>query len=278
MVQGDVNLTCDAWQASNTDAYFAVTAHWIKESTDSQWELKSALIGFTKLNNAHNGVRLGQALFKVIKRVGIENKVSEHSLAIALAAHTLNAITPSSPSPSCLPHHHHHHHCACLVAIAIMSASSPSSSCLHRHRACVVTTTLSCGPCPGCHHEGRPCHLRQCKQQHNNDEGIGRTSEDYYAQEVRLEEEEDQVGLFIDVLPFRSLLINYSCLAHVINIATQKLIKTYSDSPHFNPKKPDDHVPTSRDEVGLVRTIVVKVPYNVLSSTRTIPLTQTWAT
>ena len=137
-VQGDVNLTCDAWQASNTDAYFAVTAHWIKESTDSQWELKSALIGFTKLNNAHNGVRLGQALFKVIKRVGIENKVSEHLLAIALAAHTLNAITPSSPSSSCLPHRHRHH--ACLIAIAIMPASSPSSSCLlhhHRHRAAI---------------------------------------------------------------------------------------------------------------------------------------------
>lgn len=30
-VQGEVSLTCDAWQASNTDGYFAVTAHWIEE-------------------------------------------------------------------------------------------------------------------------------------------------------------------------------------------------------------------------------------------------------
>lgn len=37
------------------------------------------------------------------------------------------------------------------------------------------------------------------------------------------------------------------------------LISTYSKSPHFDPKQPDDHVPTSRDEVGLVRAIVVKV-------------------
>jgi hypothetical protein len=76
-VQGEVSLTCDAWQASNTNGYFAVTAHWIEESTPAKWELKSALIGFTWLNNAHNGERLGQALFKVIKRVGIERHVSD---------------------------------------------------------------------------------------------------------------------------------------------------------------------------------------------------------
>ena len=37
------------------------------------------------------------------------------------------------------------------------------------------------------------------------------------------------------------------------------LISTYSKSPHFDPKQPDAHVPTSRDEVGLIRAIVVKV-------------------
>jgi hypothetical protein len=65
-VRGKVNLTCDAWQVSNTDGYFAVTGHWIEESTPSQWELKSALLGFTRLNNAHNGKRLGQALYKIV--------------------------------------------------------------------------------------------------------------------------------------------------------------------------------------------------------------------
>jgi hypothetical protein len=74
-VLGEVSLTCDAWQAGNADGYFAVTGHWIEESKPMIWELKSALLGFTKVNNAHNGHRLGQILFKVIKRVGIENKV-----------------------------------------------------------------------------------------------------------------------------------------------------------------------------------------------------------
>jgi hypothetical protein len=78
-VRGKVNLTCDAWQASNTDGYFAVTGHWIEESTPSQWELKSALLGFTRLNNAHNGKRLGQALYKIVRRVGIGHKVSVYA-------------------------------------------------------------------------------------------------------------------------------------------------------------------------------------------------------
>jgi len=58
---------------------------------------------------------------------------------------------------------------------------------------------------------------------------------------------------------FGSLLLMtaISCLAHVINLATQALIATYSKSPYFDPKNPDAHVPTSRDEVGLVRAIVV---------------------
>ena len=50
-----------------------------------------------------------------------------------------------------------------------------------------------------------------------------------------------------------------SCLAHVINLATQMLISTYSKSLHYDPSQPDIHMPTSRDEVGLVRAIVVKV-------------------
>ena len=60
-------------------------------------------------------------------------------------------------------------------------------------------------------------------------------------------------------LPFQLLTHKKSCLAHVINLATQMLISTYSKSPHFDPKHPDAHTPTSRDEVGLVRAIVVKV-------------------
>jgi predicted RNA-binding protein with PUA-like domain len=72
-----------------------------------------------------------------------------------------------------------------------------------------------------------------------------------------LEEEEDKVRLFFN--PSVLILMSISCLAHVINLATQALISTQSKSPYFDPKMPDAHVPTCRDEVGLVRAIVVKI-------------------
>jgi hypothetical protein len=74
-VSGAVNITCDAWQAGNTNGYFAVTSHWIEENDLGQWECQSPLLGFTKVNNAHNGKRLGGALFKILDRVGIAHKV-----------------------------------------------------------------------------------------------------------------------------------------------------------------------------------------------------------
>ncbi|KAF8224474.1 hypothetical protein L208DRAFT_1311083, partial [Tricholoma matsutake] len=50
------------------------------------------------------------------------------------------------------------------------------------------------------------------------------------------------------------------CLAHIINLATQALITTYSKSKHYNPADPDaDLAGPERDEVGLVRAICVKV-------------------
>ena len=74
-VKGKVSLTCDAWQASNSDGYLAVTGSWIEE-VNGKWQIQSALLGFTQLNNAHNGIRLGQALFKIVLRLCIGHKVS----------------------------------------------------------------------------------------------------------------------------------------------------------------------------------------------------------
>lgn len=59
-----------------------------------------------------------------------------------------------------------------------------------------------------------------------------------------------------------------SCLAHVINLATQALIKTYTKSKHYNPASPEDHMPITtgndRDEVGLIRAISVKVCHLII--------------
>lgn len=70
-----MSLTCDAWQASNTDGYFAVTGHWIEEVLPNTWKLKHALLGFTQMNTAHDGICLGQVLYKVCDRLDIVDKV-----------------------------------------------------------------------------------------------------------------------------------------------------------------------------------------------------------
>ena len=75
-VKGDINLTTDGWQATNVDAYSSVTLHFVEDVSEGCWELRNGLAGFTRLNNAHNGKRLGQALFKVVLRLGIIRRVS----------------------------------------------------------------------------------------------------------------------------------------------------------------------------------------------------------
>jgi hypothetical protein len=54
------------------------------------------------------------------------------------------------------------------------------------------------------------------------------------------------------------------CLAHIINLATQAVITSYSKSKHYDPTDPEadltgPRTERGRDEVGLVRAICVKV-------------------
>lgn len=160
-VTGKINLTCDAWQVSNTDGYFVVTGHWIEESVPTQWELKSELLGFSRLGNVHNGERLGQALYKVVNRVGIAHKIG-------------NVTCDNAKNYSTM-----------MLEFSMHVESA-----------------------------------------------MGRK--------------------------YEALKHKINCLADIINLATQALISTYSKTPYFDPKNPESHVPTSRDEVGLVRAIVVK--------------------
>jgi len=75
---------------------------------------------------------------------------------------------------------------------------------------------------------------------------------------------EDQVHLVTIHLVNKVTNSFHSCLAHVINLATQTFISAYSKAPHYSPHDPKSHEPdtsqmTNRDEIGLVRSICVKV-------------------
>jgi hypothetical protein len=58
-------------------------------------------------------------------------------------------------------------------------------------------------------------------------------------------------------------MIFLRCLAHVINLATQAVIKAYSKSKFYDPSKPNNHILDtsgfSWDAVGLVHAICIKV-------------------
>lgn len=73
-VPGQVQVSCDAWQADNLDAYFVATGSFIDVS-GGQWKKHTVVLGFVRLQNAHNGKRLGQALYRIVDRLGIEHKV-----------------------------------------------------------------------------------------------------------------------------------------------------------------------------------------------------------
>lgn len=58
------------------------------------------------------------------------------------------------------------------------------------------------------------------------------------------------------------IFISCRCLAHVCHLATRALISTYSQASFYDPESPDLAVTITegrRDEIGLVRAIVVKV-------------------
>lgn len=82
-------MTCDAWQASNADAYFAATGHWVEEVAPGQWEIHCALIGFTRMNTSHSGRRLARVLYELSKRMGIVPKVRRSRHMIKLFANDI---------------------------------------------------------------------------------------------------------------------------------------------------------------------------------------------
>lgn len=73
-VVGKVSVTTDAWTAGNGDGYCTVTAHWIEETAPTNFELKNAIIGFVSVPRSHTGKRLGQVVYKVLARIGIDHK------------------------------------------------------------------------------------------------------------------------------------------------------------------------------------------------------------
>ena len=79
-IKGKINLTCNVWQAENTDGYFVVTGHWVEEGSQGsdmwmEWKVKLSLFGFVHMNCSHDGWQLGHALFKIVAHLKVKHKV-----------------------------------------------------------------------------------------------------------------------------------------------------------------------------------------------------------
>ena len=76
---------------------------------------------------------------------------------------------------------------------------------------------------------------------------------------------------YVNLLRASTTLTNpRSCLAHIINLATQAVLGAFSKTPHFDPSSATPVEPTVtmldtdellRDFVGVIRCIGVKVTY-----------------
>jgi hypothetical protein len=53
-------------------SFLGITSHWITD----EWELKSFLLDFIKLEVLHSGINIKEAFLKSLRRFNIESKVS----------------------------------------------------------------------------------------------------------------------------------------------------------------------------------------------------------
>ena len=67
-----INLTLDAWTASNKIPFLAITAHWMT----ADFEQCSTLIGFERLRGSHTAENMVAAIMTVLKMYGIESSIN----------------------------------------------------------------------------------------------------------------------------------------------------------------------------------------------------------
>jgi hypothetical protein len=67
-----ISFTIDAWTSLNNNSFLGITAHWVTEN----WELKSFLLDFIKLEESHSGANIKEAFLKSLRNFNIESKVS----------------------------------------------------------------------------------------------------------------------------------------------------------------------------------------------------------
>jgi hypothetical protein len=66
-----ISFTIDAWTSSNNTSFLGITAHLIT----NEWELKSFLLDFIKIDGEHSGENIKDTFLKSLRKFNIESKV-----------------------------------------------------------------------------------------------------------------------------------------------------------------------------------------------------------
>lgn len=62
--------------------FIALTRHWIGEDSQKRLQLRSALLGFTRLSGHHDGAMLAETVLGLLDRVGATYKVGPFNTRI----------------------------------------------------------------------------------------------------------------------------------------------------------------------------------------------------
>jgi len=67
-----ISFTLDGWTSKNQISFLGISAHWISKD----WELKSVILNFKKLDGPHSGENIANVFFNTIKEYNIATKVN----------------------------------------------------------------------------------------------------------------------------------------------------------------------------------------------------------
>lgn len=152
------------------------------------------------MNTAHNGQRLGQALYKICNHLRIVHKVTHHSDYTA------------------------------FLDLWVV---------------------------------GWPHNLWQCIKKWHDDVQICPLLQNKNGAGVWCQKMTHLASLHFLEINFLMSCLHHRCLAHIINLATQALISTWSKAKYYNPHNVDEHTPdvSASEWEKLIHAICVKVRF-----------------
>lgn len=81
-----VTLTTDSWTSNSTEAFVAVTAHFITKA----WKMESILFDCSRFTGSHTGLQIRRAVIEICEEWGVANKV--HAIVTDNASNMTSAV------------------------------------------------------------------------------------------------------------------------------------------------------------------------------------------